>query len=167
MIIFREKPRLLYLHGKDEEINYPDGGIIYKTLKKYFNIDFADISSNPEKGLKDFKKLKLNNYDFLIGFSMGGVYSTLQNIIPSILINPGFGLSQIWSEFTELENGIKSNSDVKLILVGTDDKYKIGYIPEIEKFGWENKMTMFPSKHVPTEDQIIKYIIPEIKQIIK
>ena len=51
MILLRKpRPKILYLHGKDEETKYPGGGIIYSTLKKYLDIDYLGYSSDPIEG---------------------------------------------------------------------------------------------------------------------
>ena len=162
------EPKLLYLHGKDEETKYPGGGVIYKTLSKYFNIDLAEISSIPEQGLEDFNNIDLSQYDLLVGFSMGGVYSSIQDKIPMVLINPGYGLSRLWPKFKTLDNlSLKVKKDlVNCIMVGDNDKFKKGYVPEIEKRGLSDKIHNFPSKHIPTENEIKEYIIPEIEKFV-
>ena len=70
MIKFKQRQKLLYLHGLGEEVRFPGGGVLYKTLRNYFNIDFADLSSDPVQGWKDFQKINFSAYDLVIGFSM-------------------------------------------------------------------------------------------------
>ena len=164
MIKFRHKPKLLYLHGKDEEIKYPKGGPIYQTLRKHFDIDFAPLSSDPTKGWEDFKNIDFSAYTLVVGFSMGAVYASSQNQIPMILINPGYGLSKMWPEFKRIdEASMKVKGElVRKILVGSSDKYSSAYLPEIQKRKLEDKIVYIPGKHVPEESEIEKYIIPEI-----
>ena len=164
MIKFKQKPRLLYLHGKDEEIKYPKGGPIYQTLRKHLDIDFAPLSSDPIKGWKDFKNIDFSAYTLVVGFSMGAVYASSQNQVPMILINPGYGLSKMWPEFKRIdEASMKVREElVRKILVGSSDKYSSAYLPEIQKRKLEDKIVYIPGKHVPEESEIEKYIIPEI-----
>lgn len=97
---------------------------------------------------------------------MGGVYACSQNQTPIFLINPGFGLSKMWPEYKKIdEASLDVQKDlVKCVMVGTNDKYQVGYMPEIEKRNLDIKY--FPSKHVPTENEIVNYIIPEIKKLV-
>lgn len=170
MILLRKpKPKILYLHGKDEETKYPGGGVIYNTLKKYLDIDYSGYSSDPEEGWRDFENIDFSKYDAVIGFSMGGAYSSCQTRVPAILINPGYGLSRKFPEYKKLDNAWKKtdHKNIIKIFLGDSDKYALdGIFPEIQKAGLEDKVQWFPSKHVPTEEQIKKYLIPNIKKLI-
>ena len=145
------------------------GGHIYKTLKKHFNIEFAKLSSEPEQGWKDFENIKFSNYSAVIGFSLGGVYATCQNKIPSILLNPGYGLSKVFPEYKKLDTIWRNidHSNILRIFISQNDKYSKGYLSEIKREKLEEKVEMLPiQKHVPTEDEIEKYLIPKIKELI-
>ena len=170
MILLRKpRPKILYLHGKDEEIKYPDGGRIYNTLRKYFDIDYAKLSTEPVQRWKDFEDLDFSRYSAVLGFSIGGVYASCQDKIPAILLNPGYGLSQAFPEYKKLDTTWKKvdHSGILKIFLSEKDKYSVGYLPEIKKAGLEDKIQWIPSqKHVPTEEEIKKYLVPGIKKLI-
>ena len=168
MIKFKQRQKLHYLHGLGEEVRFPGGGVLYKTLRNYFNIDFADLSSDPVQGWKDFQKINFSAYDLVIGFSMGAVYASSQNKTPMVLINPGYGLSRKYQGFKRIDDlslGVKKGL-VKCILVGTEDKHKSDYFPEIQSRNLTDLIIDFPSGHVPEENTIVEYIVPEIKKVI-
>lgn len=170
MIVKRLKfQKLLYLHGKDEEVKYPGGGLIYTTLKKYFNIDFLNYPSHPIKGYDVVKNFNFSDYKLVIGFSLGGVMASLQNETPIFLINPGFGFSVGFPEFKRIDKESNSINPelVERVLVGKNDKYSGIFLPEINNRGLSDKIQYIPSKHVPTEEEIKKYIVPEVKKILK
>lgn len=78
--------KILYVHG----IGSAGGGNTVKLFKKYFSeyqIDSPDIPENPKEALKFLREI-CNNYDFVVGTSLGGFY-TMQLFGPiKILINP-------------------------------------------------------------------------------
>lgn len=165
MIQFKSKrPKLLYLHGMNEEVDFPGGGIIYKTLKKYFNIDMANLSSDPEQGIKDFGRIRFNEYDLVIGFSMGGVYACCQDITPVILINPGFGLSKVFPGFEEIDGPMqKSNVKIVKVFLGKKDKHLDFLLPGVKRHKLTNKIVWIDDcKHVPDENILKSKIIPVI-----
>lgn len=171
MILFRllRRPKLLYLHGMDEEIKYPGGGTIFNTLKKHFNIEISMYSSDPIQGLIDFQNIDFSKYSAVIGFSLGGLYASNQDSIPAILINPGFGVSQALPEYKKIDTDWKKKDHSKIlkIFLSEKDKYAAGYLPEIRKEKLGDRIQWIPSqKHVPTEEELEKYIIPEIKKIL-
>ena len=167
MIKFKHKQKLLYLHGLGEEVKFPGGGVLYKILRDHFNIDFAELSSDPVQGWKDFRRINFSEHDLVIDFSMGAVYASSQNKTPMVLINPGYGLSRKYQGFKRIDDlslGVKKDL-VKCILVGTEDKYRNNYIPEIQKRNLTDLIIDFPSGHVPEENTTVKYIVPEIRKV--
>lgn len=162
------KYKLLYLHGYKEESKFPEGGVVYQELKKVYDIDFLDYSSDPKVGFEQFMRLDLSKYDLIVGLSMGAVYASIQTEVPTILINPGFGISNKWPEFRYVDDLTMTtpHGNIKLIMLGELDSHRDIFEDQIRIRGLLNKVKYFPSEHVPTPLQIHKYIIPEINSLL-
>lgn len=166
---FSFNSKILYLHGKDEEIDYPGGGIIYKTLSDYFDIDFIPYSSDPKIGYSELKSLNLSKYNLIFGFSLGGVMASALNKLPMILMCPGYGISKMWNEYKKVDtDSQKVNPDlVKSVIVCESDKYSEFYFSGIESRKLDDKVVWMPGKHVPEKSDIIKYLVPEVRKVLK
>lgn len=170
MIVLRSKnKKILYLHGKDEEWKYPPGNnIIFDELSKWFDVDFADVSSNPKFGLDDFHRVDFTKYCLIVGFSMGGLYATCIKNIPVVLVNPGIGIEKIWPEFKKVSEESKSNKklNLKRIFISAEDKHKDFLLPNIIKQFGEEKIEYIPSAgHVLTTEEVREYLVNYIKKI--
>lgn len=160
--------KILYLHGYLDEERYPDGGIIYKTLKKYLDIDYIPYSSDPFKGYKEIKDLDFSKYDLIIGFSLGGIYALSQNKIPVILINPGFGISKRIKGFQKLEEETKDvdKDRILAVMLGKNDRFNKFYYPGIQKRGLENKIIWNSGDHVLNENVIEDEMLNNLKELV-
>jgi len=142
--------------------------------KEIPNIQIPVVHSDPRLGLKDLQKLKQVNWDLVIGLSMGGVYATKIKSKKTVLINPGFGISEgIKTKFPEYSLGFKELENLPdqatnvLGFISMEDKLRSVTEPIfVRKYG-KNSLINIPGKHVPTIEELSNYIIPEIRKFAK
>lgn len=172
MLVFRNKKVcflngfLAYELGKLDVANYLKSQIPY--------IQLPVIRSNPELGLKDLITIQRKKWDLVIGLSMGGVYATKIKSKKTLLINPGFNISEgiktkvpEFSEgFKKLENLPSLATDVKG-MIALDDKIRPITEPIFISLYGKNNLINYPGKHVPTTKEIENYILPEIYKLLK
>ena len=132
------------------------------------------LRSNPEFGLRDLEDIKRRGpYEIVIGLSMGGVYAIRIPSTYTILINPGFGISEgIKTKEPRFAEGFKKLEDLPILaenvtgFIAIDDKIRFYTEPVFKELFGKKNLINYPGKHVPTIEELDKYIIPKIKKLL-
>ena len=137
------------------------------------HLQLPKLSSNPEKGLKDLAEIQKTHWDLVIGLSMGGVYATKVRSKKTLLINPGFGISEgIKTKVPEYSNGFKELENLPSLatnvigMIAEDDKIRPFTEPIFISLYGKKNLINYPGKHVPTIKELDDYIIPEIEKLL-
>lgn len=91
----------------------------------------------------------------------------------TLLINPGFGISEgIKLKFPEYAEGFKELENLPILsknvtgLIATEDKIRPVIEPIFIKLFGKRNLINYPGKHVPTIEELDRYIIPEIEKLL-
>lgn len=176
MIILRNK-KVCFLNGFGSyEQGFQQSGYIHDILLSNFPyMQFPVLRSDPEYGLADLKEIQKTKWDLVIGFSMGGAYAIHIDSKKTLLINPGLGISKgIKTKEPKYSKGFKKLEELPILahdvvaMFSESDNIRQQTEPIYKDlFGEDSKIINFPGKHIPTEDILEKYIVPEIKKLIK
>ena len=171
-MIIQRNSRICFLNGfLAYELNKTEISDYLKSVIP--SLQLPILRSDPEHGLKDLKSIQRTSWDLVIGLSMGGVYAIKIKSKRTLLINPGFGISEgLKSKYPQFYDGFKKLESLPNLatnvkgMIAKEDKIRPFTEPIfISLFGKENLIN-YPGQHVPTIEELDKYIIPEITKLL-
>lgn len=143
----------------------------FQQLLPEFQIDCAPIyGENPQDDLKALGEINFREYQAIIGFSLGGLYSFYCPFqqTPLILINPSFGISKRLPQFSEIEQrAIQSQNQNVYVFFGTLDPFEESFEKTVRKIKPKANFQYYPGSHYPDFNQIKDYIVPVIKKLFE
>ena len=163
------------MNGFMAQEKYGDNNLFHQVFSEYFPmIQYPVLRSDPKNGIQDLKEIQKTKWDLVIGFSMGGGYASRIKAKKTLLINPALYISpgmkmlepKFVKGFERLESTYPIITSNVVGMFALDDKYRSGLLPMFIDVYGEDKVINFPGPHMPTEETIEKYIVPEIKKLM-
>lgn len=187
---------ILYLHGMASSHACPIAQNIQKAIPQARMI-VPDLNIEPNTALRQIKRiLKDEEVDLIIGHSLGGFMAQKIRGYQKILINPSLGMSYMemfigdnrykqprldgcdtWHvtrqicerykdlEATEFDNLTANEKEITKGFFGRCDFFT--YLSSIRFKRHYKHRVLMPGGHYPSEDTILKYIIPSILTLME